>query len=113
MTAMTDLTVITAPPPSYIEEDVEKSEEKPLLHPTSPASTASPTYGAVEYEKVVPPCTGGHDVRLKKRCRAIKIGVCVVSPCIGFAIALSPHGRRRTCRTCGTKIVVPAKKAFC
>jgi hypothetical protein len=105
---MTDLTLakpITAPPP-YDEEKALIHEEKSPLHLTSPVS---PTSSSDEYEKVA--CQ--HDVRLSPKCRAIRIGITVINPAAGLAMALCPHSRRRTCRTCGAVVVVPRKRAFC
>lgn len=106
---MTDLTLATpvAAPPPYDEEKALIHEEKSPLHLTSPVSPTSTS--SDEYEKVA--CQ--HDVRLSPKCRAIRIGITVINPAAGLVIALCPHSRRRTCRTCGAVVVVPRKRAFC
>lgn len=123
---MKDLTIVTTSrPPSYVDDSdvhddhLEKEKKKdeqsslvPLIPCGSPTSTLA-NYDAVQYEKVVPGCTGGHDIKLNAKCRAMKIIPFLVCPCLGAALAFSPAGRRRTCRNCGVRVTVPAKNAFC
>ncbi|BEI79766.1 hypothetical protein CcaverHIS002_0102950 [Cutaneotrichosporon cavernicola] len=113
MTALTITTTATPtpPPPPYKDEhdqDTFIHEKKSALHLTSPVAPASSTSTA-KYEKVI--CS--HDVKLSPKCRGFLIGLTVINPAVGLAVALCPHGRRRKCRTCGAVVVVSPKRAFC
>ncbi|GMK59798.1 hypothetical protein CspeluHIS016_0900150 [Cutaneotrichosporon spelunceum] len=128
---MTDLTVITSspPPPSYREEcesmenDTLTHEEKSVLqqldealtpdeksapHYTASTSSTAFTSPVPQYEKA---CI--HDTKLSCKGRALRVGLVALNPAVGIAVALCPHSRRRTCRTCGEVVLVPVKRAFC
>ncbi|BEJ10835.1 hypothetical protein CspHIS471_0102570 [Cutaneotrichosporon sp. HIS471] len=111
MTALIVTTTPTSPPPPYNDEHDEDTfihEKKSVLHLTPSISPTSSTSTA-KYEKVI--CN--HDVKLSPKCRAIRIGLTVINPAVGLAVAFCPYSRRRKCRTCGAVVVVSPKRAFC